>query len=160
MFCIHPWIPYFALLFRQVLFITEHHVVRRNIILFSILKGWIQFSYTSSHLWTLVYAIDVRRITFDQPFAAPVYHICAWGGAVALCIVGLTLLYLPGYGRYGNAWHKLSKLTLLTWFLHVSAPTLSSCYYRTMYSRISHSFWLVWPVLFYLCRLSVKLKSH
>ncbi|XP_046635273.1 G-protein coupled receptor 143-like [Daphnia pulicaria] len=63
----------------------------------AIISGWIQFSYTSSHLWTLVYAIDVRRITFDQPFAAPVYHVCAWGGAVALCTTGLTLLYLPGH---------------------------------------------------------------
>ncbi|KAK4020869.1 G-protein coupled receptor 143 [Daphnia magna] len=64
----------------------------------AIISGWIQFSYTSSHLWTLVYAVDVRRITFDQPFAAPVYHFSAWGGAIILCIVGLTMLYFPGNG--------------------------------------------------------------
>jgi hypothetical protein len=85
---------------------------------FFFLKGWIQFSYTSSHLWTLVYAIDVRRITFDQPFAAPVYHVFAWGGAVALCTAGLTLLYLPGHEyKNNNKNADFSKRAILTIFL-------------------------------------------
>ena len=61
-------------------------------------KGWIQFSYTSSHLWTFVYAIDVRRITFDKPFVAPAYHTFAWGGAIILCATGLAILYIPENG--------------------------------------------------------------
>lgn len=90
-------------------------------IYFLFMKGWIQFSYTSSHLWTLIYAIDVRRITFDQPFIARTYHIFAWGSAVVLCAVGLTMLYLPQNG-YGI----LTKIDILYRFTPI--PTCNVCH--------------------------------
>ena len=62
----------------------------------AIVSGWIQLAFTCSHFWTLIYAIDVRRITYDLPYATVGYHSLAWGGSVILCTAGLTLLYVPG----------------------------------------------------------------
>ena len=61
----------------------------------ALVSAWIQLSTTSSHLWTLVYAVDVRRIAFDQSYPQVAYHLVVWGTTSALAFVGWTFLFLP-----------------------------------------------------------------
>ncbi len=84
-----------------------------------------------------MYAIDVRRITFDKPFVAPVYHILTWFGSLACCTTGLTLLYLPGIG-YILLKHSAIKLKSKKDFITRSDP-----YIRVLPNHVASYFPLV-----------------
>ncbi|RZB39866.1 G-protein coupled receptor 143 [Asbolus verrucosus] len=55
----------------------------------------IQYFYTATWIWTLIYAIDMRFILSEQASKTKYYHLAAWILPAILTTTGLSLLYLP-----------------------------------------------------------------
>jgi len=58
-------------------------------------SAWIQYFYTSTWVWTLCYAIDMRFILSEKEERLRLYHLAAWIIPALLTIAGLCLLYFP-----------------------------------------------------------------
>lgn len=57
-------------------------------------------------MWTLCYALEIRRKLFKEPPNEKFYHITTWSAGAGLTVIGLTILYIPD----GDC-HDISKFS-------------------------------------------------
>ncbi|KAK4303339.1 hypothetical protein Pmani_024625 [Petrolisthes manimaculis] len=59
-------------------------------------SAMIHYFYTATYMWSFVYALDVRlAMSPTPPPPSTLYHLLAWVPPLALCLLGLLVLYLP-----------------------------------------------------------------
>ena len=66
-----------------------------NVIFCAVSSAWIQYFYMCTWLWTLCYAINVRRQLSGARYALRTYHYYVWSISALLTGIGLTVLYVP-----------------------------------------------------------------
>ncbi|XP_049281468.1 G-protein coupled receptor 143-like isoform X1 [Anopheles funestus] len=66
-----------------------------NVIFCAVSSAWIQYFYMCTWLWTLCYAINVRRQLGGARYALRTYHYYVWSISALLTGIGLTVLYVP-----------------------------------------------------------------
>ncbi|KXJ82904.1 hypothetical protein RP20_CCG010206 [Aedes albopictus] len=66
-----------------------------NVIFCAVSSAWIQYFYMCTWLWTLCYAINVRRQLAGLGVALRTYHRYVWSISAVLTASGLTVLYVP-----------------------------------------------------------------
>ncbi|XP_044272227.1 G-protein coupled receptor 143-like isoform X2 [Tribolium madens] len=66
-----------------------------SVVFCAISSALIQYFYTATWIWTLIYAIDMRLILSEKASKTLYYHLVAWILPAVLTTVGLSLLYLP-----------------------------------------------------------------
>lgn len=66
-----------------------------NVIFCAVSSAWIQYFYMCTWLWTLCYAINVRRTLSGYGVALRTYHAYVWSISALLTGVGLSVLYIP-----------------------------------------------------------------
>lgn len=66
-----------------------------NVIFCAVSSAWIQYFYMCTWLWTLCYAINVRRQLAGMGVALRTYHLYVWSISAVLTASGLTVLYVP-----------------------------------------------------------------
>lgn len=66
-----------------------------NVVFCAVSSAWIQYFYMCTWLWTLCYAINVRRQLQGQGIALRTYHGYVWSISAVLTATGLTVLYVP-----------------------------------------------------------------
>ncbi|XP_055591573.1 G-protein coupled receptor 143-like [Uranotaenia lowii] len=66
-----------------------------NVIFCAVSSAWIQYFYMCTWMWTLCYAINVRRQLGGYGVALRTYHTYVWSLSAVLTALGLTVLYIP-----------------------------------------------------------------
>lgn len=66
-----------------------------NVIFCAVSSAWIQYFYMCTWLWTLSYAINVRRTLSGRAMPLRTYHFFVWSISAVLTASGLTVLYVP-----------------------------------------------------------------
>lgn len=66
-----------------------------NVIFCAVSSAWIQYFYMCTWLWTLSYAINVRRQLSGTRVPLRTYHLYVWSISAVLTATGLTVLYVP-----------------------------------------------------------------
>ncbi|KAF5278453.1 hypothetical protein FQA39_LY05942 [Lamprigera yunnana] len=74
-----------------------------SVLLCALSSAWIQYFYTSTWIWTLCYAIDMRLILHEREERNIYYHIAAWIIPAILTGIGLTLLYYPNANCHSDS---------------------------------------------------------
>ncbi|CAO1420130.1 unnamed protein product [Diamesa serratosioi] len=96
-----------------------------SVLFCSITSAWIQCFYTATWLWTLVYAINMRRSLLNQPSRQMQYHIFVWTVSVLLTSVGLTSLYFPDADCHDIHDVKTTVLRILPNYLMNYGPIIA-----------------------------------
>ncbi|XP_058453188.1 G-protein coupled receptor 143-like [Malaya genurostris] len=66
-----------------------------NVIFCAVSSAWIQYFYMCTWIWTLCYAINVRRQLGGKRTSLRTYHMFVWSTSAVLTASGLTVLYVP-----------------------------------------------------------------
>ncbi|XP_053694031.1 G-protein coupled receptor 143-like [Sabethes cyaneus] len=74
---------------------ASDHDDTTNVIFCAVSSAWIQYFYMCTWLWTLCYAINVRRLLGGSSVSVRTYHLCVWSISAVLTATGLTVLYVP-----------------------------------------------------------------
>lgn len=59
------------------------------------LQAWTQYFYTCTWIWTLLYALNIRKSLLGKPINESTCHFITWTTSAALVAAGLTVLYIP-----------------------------------------------------------------
>jgi len=106
-----------------------------------ILAAWIEFFFSVTWMWTLLYAVDTYRAFCRKPGQPVLYHMLAWSLPSVLTAVGLTVLYYPNADCHNLGPDDSAFLTLL--------PN-----YFVTYTPIA-TIMIVNPILYLLCTRKV-----
>lgn len=66
-----------------------------SVIFCAISSSWVQLFYTSTWLWTLIYAYNMRESLLKRPINEKAYHMLVWSVSILFTAVGTTSLYYP-----------------------------------------------------------------
>lgn len=66
-----------------------------SVIFCSITSAWIQIFYTSTWLWTLVYAYNMKRSLLNRATIDKEYHYFVWSISIMFTAIGTSSLYYP-----------------------------------------------------------------
>lgn len=61
----------------------------------AISSAWVQLFYTSTWLWTLIYAYNMRQSLLKRPINEKTYHLLVWSVSILFTAIGTTSLYYP-----------------------------------------------------------------
>ncbi|KAG5878284.1 hypothetical protein JTB14_033085 [Gonioctena quinquepunctata] len=92
-------------------------------VLFCILSSaFTQYFYTSTWIWTLCYAIDMRMILTQKESHMKYYHLGAWLIPAVSTTIGLSLLYLPDANCHTSSSLKTAVLRILPNYILTYIP--------------------------------------
>lgn len=66
-----------------------------SVIFCALTSSWVQLFYTSTWLWTLIYAYNMHQSLLKRPINEKTYHMVVWTVSIAFTAVGTTSLYYP-----------------------------------------------------------------
>lgn len=66
-----------------------------SVLFCAISSGWVQLFYTSTWLWTLIYAYNMRQSLLKRETNEKNYHIIVWSISILFTAIGTTSLYYP-----------------------------------------------------------------
>ncbi|KAK5644691.1 hypothetical protein RI129_005991 [Pyrocoelia pectoralis] len=93
-----------------------------SVIFCALSSAWIQYFYTSTWVWTLCYAIDMRLILNEKSERIKLYHIAAWIIPAILTAIGLSLLYYPDANCRASLSKKEALLRILPNYIVTYIP--------------------------------------
>jgi ocular albinism type 1 protein len=67
----------------------------KSVLFCAITSGWVQLFYTSTWLWTLIYAYNMRQSLLKHEINEKNYHILVWSISILFTAIGTTSLYYP-----------------------------------------------------------------
>jgi ocular albinism type 1 protein len=67
----------------------------KSVLFCAITSGWVQLFYTSTWLWTLIYAYNMRQSLLKHEINERNYHILVWSISILFTTIGTTSLYYP-----------------------------------------------------------------
>lgn len=79
----------------RFIYLTPVEDESHSILFCLVSSAWVQFFYTATWLWTLSYAINMRRALMEQSSLERQYHMFVWTTASILTAIGCGVLYLP-----------------------------------------------------------------
>lgn len=66
-----------------------------SVIFCSVTSAWIQVFYTSTWLWTLIYAYNMKRSLLNQATLDKEYRYFVWSISIMFTAIGTSSLYYP-----------------------------------------------------------------
>lgn len=66
-----------------------------SVVFCSVTSAWIQVFYMATWLWTLSYAINMKRSLLNQTTQESNFHYFVWSIAIVFTAIGTTSLYVP-----------------------------------------------------------------
>lgn len=66
-----------------------------SVIFCSVTSAWIQVFYMATWLWTLIYAVNMKRSLMNQTTREKDFHFFVWSVAIIFTAIGTTSLYVP-----------------------------------------------------------------
>ncbi|KAK8400866.1 hypothetical protein O3P69_002553 [Scylla paramamosain] len=102
-------------------------------------SSMIHYFYTATYLWSLLYALDVKLVMDGKRVDRRLYHLVAWTVPLALCLMGMLLLYLPDLNCHSNSVNPYLRFlpNYMSTFLPIVAVMIANpILYRLAFSRV------------------------
>ncbi|CAG9854583.1 unnamed protein product [Phyllotreta striolata] len=106
-----------------------------SVVFCAISSALTQYFYTATWIWTLCYALDMRRILKQKESKTLLYHLVSWVTPAILTTIGLLLLYIPDADCFTPSPYSVTILRYLPNYLATYAPIAAvmianPCLYR------------------------------
>ncbi|CAH1156202.1 unnamed protein product [Phaedon cochleariae] len=106
-----------------------------SVLFCAVSSAFTQYFYTATWIWTLCYALDMRRILAQKESRMKFYHLAAWVLPAVSTTTGLSLLYFPDANCHTSSSLKSAILRILPNYIATYIPiatimVANPCLYR------------------------------